>query len=164
MRRRGRHRQALCRPSFKPSQLTHQPHQPATASRSEPRVTVRHPGPPAWVVLADSQNSQDGPGRLSSRSQPPWARQLASLLARERAKQPTPVARRRASTPPPPPKTLGEARDEWLRHIAVDRNCRPSTVRDYSGHSRRYIVGAFGADTPLEALTTEPSRRGRRSS
>jgi integrase family protein with SAM-like domain len=59
------------------------------------------------------------------------------------------------STPPAPPKTIGEARDEWLRHITVDRDRRPSTVRDYRGRSRRYIVDVFGADTPLEALTTE---------
>jgi hypothetical protein len=61
--------------------------------------------------------------------------QLASLLARERAKQPTHPVRRRASSPPPPPKTLGEARDEWLHHITIDRNRRPSTVRDYRGRS-----------------------------
>ena len=98
----------------------------------------------------------DGPKPTPEHLTPDEARdQLASLLAHERAKQPAPALRRRGSTPPAPPRTIGEARDEWLRHIAIDRNRRESTVRDYRGQSRRYMVDVFGADTPLEALTTE---------
>jgi hypothetical protein len=93
MRGARRNRQAGCRLPLGHPQLDNQTNELAAASRSEPRVTVRHPGPPVWAVLVDSQNSQDGPGRLPSRSQPPWARQVGKRVEPDRWTFP---ARRRA--------------------------------------------------------------------
>jgi integrase len=51
--------------------------------------------------------------------------------------------------------TLQDARDEWLRHIEFDRQRKRSTVMDYRGQSRRYLLDELGADTPLDGITTE---------
>jgi integrase len=42
-----------------------------------------------------------------------------------------------------------------LRHVEFDRARRPSTISDYRGQSRRYLLEWFGADTPLEEITTD---------
>lgn len=52
-------------------------------------------------------------------------------------------------------RTLGDARDEWLRHIEFDRRRKASTVEDYRGQSRRYLFDLLGGDTPLDEITTE---------
>ena len=50
--------------------------------------------------------------------------------------------------------TIADACDEWLRFIEVDRQRKPSTLRDYRSVVRNHIVPAFGT-LPLEELTTE---------
>ncbi|MEX2196528.1 MAG: site-specific integrase [Thermoleophilaceae bacterium] len=52
-------------------------------------------------------------------------------------------------------RTLRDARDEWLRHVEFDRQRKASTVEDYRGQSRRYLLDRFGAATPLEEITTD---------
>jgi integrase len=70
------------------------------------------------------------------------------------------LARARLAPPPEAPKqaevvTLRQARDEWLRHVTYDRQRKPSTISDYRSQSERYLLGEFGADTPLAEITTE---------
>jgi hypothetical protein len=61
MRRRARNAQALGGAPFWPSQLTHDINKPAATSRSEPRVSVRHPGPPACVSWRTPRTHRTGP-------------------------------------------------------------------------------------------------------
>ena len=86
-------RQAAACLSVEPS--LDQPDQLAAPSRSELGVSVHaHPGPPRlWSPSQDPQ-PQDGPGRLLSRSQPAWARQLAPA-------PPTQLPQRLAQAPEP---------------------------------------------------------------
>jgi len=51
--------------------------------------------------------------------------------------------------------TYGDARDEWLRYVEFDRLRAPSTVRDYRNTSKRYLLPAFGMETPVTKITTE---------
>ena len=54
-----------------------------------------------------------------------------------------------------PPHTSGEAWSERLRCLEHDRARRPSTVGDYRTTVQRYLPPAFGADTPVAAITTD---------
>jgi hypothetical protein len=36
--------------------------------------------------------------------------------------------------------TFAQAADEWLRYVAQDRACKPSTLRDYQNNVRRHLV------------------------
>ncbi len=71
------------------------------------------------------------------------------------------LAKQRLAPPPeaapelPTVVTLRRARDEWLRHVTYDRQRKPSTISDYRSQSERYLLGEFGADTPLAEITTE---------
>ncbi len=71
------------------------------------------------------------------------------------------LAKQRLAPPPeaapelPTVVTLRRARDEWLRRVAYDRQRKPSTISDYRSQSERYLLGEFGADTPLAEITTE---------
>lgn len=47
-------------------------------------------------------------------------------------------------------QTFGEACEEWLRYVEHDRDRRPSTVGDY-----RYLLPHFGADAPIQRITTD---------
>lgn len=51
--------------------------------------------------------------------------------------------------------TFGEACEEWLRYVERDRDHRPSTVRDYRNTVKRYPLPHYGADAPIERITTE---------
>jgi integrase len=51
-------------------------------------------------------------------------------------------------------KTFGAACDEWLRYIEQERQRTASTVRGYRGIVRTLLLPAFGAETPLSAITT----------
>jgi integrase len=51
--------------------------------------------------------------------------------------------------------TFGEACEEWLRYVEHDRDRRPSTVRDYRNTVKRYLLPHFGADAPIERITTD---------
>jgi len=42
-----------------------------------------------------------------------------------------------------------------LRYIEHDRDRRPSTVGDYRNTVRCHLLPAFGADTPVAAITTD---------
>jgi integrase len=89
----------------------------------------------------------DGPKPTPEHLTPDDARQaLDLLLARARLAEPRAAAQT--------VRTLGEARDEWLRHVEHDRRRKPSTVTDYRGQSKRYLLDELGADTPLDELTT----------
>jgi integrase len=51
--------------------------------------------------------------------------------------------------------TFGDACAEWLRYVEHDLQRASSTVRDYRNTVNGRLLPAFGADTPLEAITTE---------
>jgi integrase len=51
--------------------------------------------------------------------------------------------------------TFGHACAEWLRYVEHDRQRRPSTVSDYGHVVTGCLLPEFGADTPLERITTE---------
>ncbi len=44
---------------------------------------------------------------------------------------------------------------EWLRYVEHDKARRASTVRDYRHAAEGSLLPEFGAETPLEAITTE---------
>jgi len=95
----------------------------------------------------------DGPRPTPSHLTPADARAaFDELLAQVRLEPPEPADGR---VPKMPVRTLGDARDEWLRHIEFDRQRKASTLEDYRGQSRRYLLELFGADTPLDEITTE---------
>ncbi len=50
--------------------------------------------------------------------------------------------------------TFGQACRDWLAYIEHDRKRRPSTLSDYRNVVRHYLLPAFGAETPVEAITT----------
>jgi len=107
---------------------------------------------PAWVKPhgktakgAPKWRAADGPtpeGLLTPRDA---EQALRELLVRAPAEPP--VARVE--------HTFGEACEEWLRYVEHDRDRRPSTVRDYRNTVKRYLLPHFGADTPIERITTE---------
>jgi integrase len=65
---------------------------------------------------------------------------------------------RRGETPDPGDrsrKTFREGCDEWLRYVEHERQRAPSTLRDYRNVVDCYLVPEFGAETPLDSMTTE---------
>jgi integrase len=52
-------------------------------------------------------------------------------------------------------KTFDDACQEWLRYGRDDKQLSPSTLTDYRNVVNGYLLPEFGADTPLEAITTE---------
>ena len=48
--------------------------------------------------------------------------------------------------------TFENAAEEWLRHGRVERQLKPSTLRDYRSVVDRHLIPAFGPK-PLEAIT-----------
>jgi integrase len=87
--------------------------------------------------------------------------QLAAILEDELAsipESPAPV-----DTAPVP--TFGEAVEAWLLYLRVERQRKPSTLRDARTAANRHLVSRFGADTPLYVLERHEvavSGRGRR--
>lgn len=51
--------------------------------------------------------------------------------------------------------TFGVAAESWLAYIRDDRKRRPSTVSGYRRELDRNLLPEFGADTPLEEITTQ---------
>ena len=51
--------------------------------------------------------------------------------------------------------TFGVAAESWLAYIKDDRKRRPSTVPGYRRELDRNLLPEFGADTPLDEITTE---------
>jgi integrase len=65
---------------------------------------------------------------------------------------------RRGSVPDPADrsgKTFADAVAEWLRYVEHEKARRASTVRDYRNAANGALLPEFGAETPLEAITTE---------
>ena len=58
-------------------------------------------------------------------------------------------------------KTFGDACAEWLRYVEHDKQRAPSTLQDYGNVVRCYLLPTFGADTPLEKITTDGIERYR---
>lgn len=52
-------------------------------------------------------------------------------------------------------RTFGDACAEWLRYVEHEKQRAPSTLRDYRNTVNAYLKPRLGADTPLEAITTE---------
>jgi integrase len=52
-------------------------------------------------------------------------------------------------------RTFGEACSEWLRYVEHEKQRAPSTVRDYTNVVNAALLPEFGADTPLEQITTD---------
>src|SRR5215210_6349862 len=51
--------------------------------------------------------------------------------------------------------TLAEACEGWLRYIEFDKARAPTTVEDYRRTVHNHFLPAFGAETPVSAITTE---------
>ena len=51
--------------------------------------------------------------------------------------------------------TFGVAAESWLAYIKDDRKRRPSTVSGYRRELDRNLLPEFGADTPLDEITTQ---------
>jgi integrase len=51
--------------------------------------------------------------------------------------------------------TFGDACAEWLRYVEHDKQRRPSTLSDYRNTVNGHLLPEFGADTPLEQITTD---------
>lgn len=51
-------------------------------------------------------------------------------------------------------KTFGDAVAEWLRYVEHEKARRPSTVRDYRNTANGALLPEFGAETPLEDIST----------
>jgi integrase len=58
--------------------------------------------------------------------------------------------------------TFADAASEWLRYVAEDRGCKPTTLRDYCTSLRGHLLPAFG-DLPLEKVTSAAIERWRSS-
>jgi integrase len=60
--------------------------------------------------------------------------------------------------PPPKPKsatvTFREAAEDWLRYLEVERERAATTVRDYRNVVRGALFPRFGADRPVNTITT----------
>jgi integrase len=52
-------------------------------------------------------------------------------------------------------KTFGDAVAEWLRYCQNDKARRASTLRDYRNTAAGSLLPEFGAETPLEEITTD---------
>ena len=122
------------------------------------RVLERASGPVfyAQIRTADGRRLQRRLGPVwSKRSRPPegyMTRAQAELrLAEMLAGRDSGVE---IEPPPGAEVTFGQACEEWMRYVTVDRKRRPSTVRDYRREIDKRLVPEFGADTPLSAITT----------
>ena len=51
--------------------------------------------------------------------------------------------------------TLSAAAENWIAYVRDDRKRRPSTVQGYRRELHTNLLPEFGADTPLESITTE---------
>lgn len=51
--------------------------------------------------------------------------------------------------------TFGQACEDWLRYVELERHRTPSTIADYRSSVRACLLPDFGADTPLSAIDTE---------
>jgi integrase len=52
-------------------------------------------------------------------------------------------------------RTFGDAAAEWLHYVEHDKQCRPSTLRDYRSTVHACLQPAIGADTPIAHITTK---------
>jgi integrase len=73
---------------------------------------------------------------------------LESLLAAERAKGP------RARSGRAPARTFGDAVEAYLRYVEQVKKIAPSTLNDRRSVVRAHLLPAFGAETPLQRVTT----------
>jgi integrase len=62
---------------------------------------------------------------------------------------------RRAAPDEPAGPTFGEAVEAWLKYLEVEKQRKPSTLRDARNVARVRLVEHFGADIPVEAITTD---------
>jgi integrase len=58
-------------------------------------------------------------------------------------------------------RTFADAREEWLRYCAEDRDLSDTTLRDYRNTSRGALTAEFGEDTPIEAIDEDMIERYR---
>jgi integrase len=119
------------------------------------RLVRRKRGPQFYVKYRPPDGRQVqkrlGPAWLK-RSRPPsgyftWALAEAEL-------QPILAECDRGTLPSREARTFREACDEWLRYVEHERQRAASTVRSYRSVVERLEL-AFGADTPLDRITTE---------
>ncbi len=119
------------------------------------RVLARTGGPVFYAALrlADGRRAQRRLGKVwAKRSRPP-----KGYLTRSQAE-----ARLRTMLEGGDPTldvtgprvTFGTAAEDWIAYIEHDRKRRPSTVRGYRRELDKNLLPEFGADTPLDQITT----------
>ncbi len=122
------------------------------------RVIDRKGGPVLYakLKLPDGREPQRALGRLwTKRSKPPQGyltpgqaqARLTAILAGDDETL--------AVKPEREVVTFGRAVDEWLRYVQDDKQRARSTVRDYRNTARARLLPALGADTPVDAITTQ---------
>lgn len=107
--------------------------------------------------LADGRHVQKllGPA-WTERSRPPTG--YYTKRTAEEALQQELADARRGTLPGSQPKsgrTFDDACSDWLRYIEHDKQRSPSTLADYRNVVRSSLLPEFGADTPLEQITTD---------
>jgi integrase len=106
--------------------------------------------------LADGRHVQKllGPA-WTERSRPPTG--YYTKRTAEEALQQVLADARRGTLPGSQPRsgrTFDDACSDWLRYVEHDKQRAPSTVSDYRNVVRASLLPEFGADTPLEQITT----------
>jgi integrase len=107
--------------------------------------------------LADGRHVQKllGPA-WTERSRPPTG--YYTKRTAEEALQQALADARRGTLPGSEPtsgKTFDDACSDWLRYVEHDKQRSPSTLSDYRNVVRSSLLPEFGADTPLEKITTK---------
>lgn len=122
------------------------------------RLAERRKGPVFYIKyrLPDGRQEQRALGPAwTGRGRPPigyYTRRTAEQALREALAD---GQRGRLRRPEPSGATFEDAAAEWLRWVEVDRGRRHSTVSNYRNVVRNQLLPALGADTPLEAITTD---------
>lgn len=115
---------------------------------------------PVWYLryrLADGRHVQKllGPA-WTERSRPPTG--YYTKRTAEEALQQELADARRGTLPGSEVRsgrTFDDACSDWLRYVEHDKQRSPSTLSDYRNVVRSSLLPEFGADTPLEKITTK---------
>jgi integrase len=103
------------------------------------------------VVPAWTQRGRPAAGYFTKRTAEAWLHEV--------------LVQARAGTLPGMVRTgvrFADAAAEWLRYVAEDRGCKPTTLRDYGTSLRAHLLPAFG-HLALEDITSAAIERWRSS-
>jgi integrase len=137
--------------------------QPSRYARSTGSVTLlkRKRGPVyfAKLRLPDGRQVQRKLGPAAPRRGRPPVGSLTSKMAEDRLRELLVEADRGTlaitHAPTGEVRTFADAAAEWLHYVEHDKQCRPSTLRDYRSTVHACLLPAIGADTPIADITTK---------